>query len=352
MQTGKTLSELAAEVERQNSAKMDFVTDTREIEMRFEDNGDLDLVAQNVPAQNGGFDIGDTAHQQIGARVGIPAKYYQRMQAEAPGLLAWNVNHWFHEKPERRMVRTLDGRARAFLSDRYQRLDNYELLTKALPVLSEIGDVEVRSSEITERRMYLQIVTPRVQAEVTRGDVVQAGVVLRNSEIGLGSVAVEQLVYRLVCLNGMIRGHALRKYHVGTAQDEGVLEVLSEEALRADDNALALKLRDVMKAALTETALLAEVEKLREATERRIEGNPAKAAEVLTAKVGLTQTEGGVMLRHLVEGGDLSAWGLANAVTRLAHDATDYDRSIELEQLGGRVIDLPKRDWQEIALAA
>ena len=41
------------------------------------------------------------------------------------------------------------------------------------------------------------------------------------------------------------------------------------------------------------------------------------------------------MLRHLIEGGDLSAYGLVNAVTHFAQDVDDYDRATEFEALGG-----------------
>jgi hypothetical protein len=46
--------------------------------------------------------------------------------------------------------------------------------------------------------------------------------------------------------------------------------------------------------------------------------------------------------------GGVSAWGLANAVTRKAEDATDYDRATELEAAGGRVIELPPAEWRAL----
>lgn len=49
------------------------------------------------------------------------------MRQEYPSLLDENINRWFQKTPERRMLRTLDGNIRAFLSDRYHRLDNLEL---------------------------------------------------------------------------------------------------------------------------------------------------------------------------------------------------------------------------------
>ena len=42
------------------------------------------------------------------------------------------------------MVRTLGGTARAFLSERYRRIDNYEIAEAVLPIISDIKDARVR----------------------------------------------------------------------------------------------------------------------------------------------------------------------------------------------------------------
>ncbi len=112
MKTGKTLTQLAQELERQSTTKKDFLANTSALEMT--PVGELALESDTTHE----FPITDHAHTQIAARLDIPAKYYNRMRNEALPLLAANVNEWFHSKPERRMVRTLDGRMRAFLSDR------------------------------------------------------------------------------------------------------------------------------------------------------------------------------------------------------------------------------------------
>ncbi len=55
-----------------------------------------------------------------------------------------------------------------------------------------------------------------MKAEVEVGDVVIAGFVISNSEVGLGSLRVEPLVFRFVCKNGMIcKDYAQKRYHVG-----------------------------------------------------------------------------------------------------------------------------------------
>jgi hypothetical protein len=78
----------------------------------------------------------------------------------------------------------------------------------------------------------------------------------------------------------------------------------------------------------------------------------AKAVEVLGNRLSLTQDEQSSVLRHLIEGGDLSQYGLINAVTRTAEDAKSYDRATELEMAGAVVLDLKPTEWRDLALAA
>ena len=53
------------------------------------------------------------------------------------------------------------------------------------------------------------------------------------------------------------------------------------------------------------------------------------------------------ILEHFVSGGDLSKFGLLNAVTRTAQDVESYDRAIELERIGGRILELAPTEWTQ-----
>lgn len=350
MKTGKSLMELAAEIQRQADSKHDYIADTRTLEMTPQ--GQLQMEMNDAPLT---LDITPHTHGQIAQRVGIPAPYYKRMQTEAPQLLADNVNHWFTDKPERRMVRTLDGNARAFLSDRYRIIDHDEILETVLPVVSEMGlEKGIISTEITDNRIYFKVINQRLELEVQKGDVVQAGFVISNSEIGMGAVRVEPLIYRLVCTNGMIaQDYSQKRYHVGraAASEDEAYELYTDETLRADDEAFLLKVRDTVRAAVDIAQFTKIVERMREATTQKIEGNPVKAVEVASKTFGLNKGESSGILTHLIQGGDLSAYGLLNAITRTAQDVESYDRATELEAMGSKVLALPQSTWKEIALA-
>src|SRR5262249_13433053 len=157
----------------------------------------------------------------------------------------------------------------AFLSNRYQRIENDEIANVVLPILAEHPGVKIVSSEITDKRMYIQAVFPKLEGAVKVGDVVQAGLVVRNSEDGHGAVDIAPLIYRLWCLNGMIgQDNRLRGYHVGGRVDSNE-ELWADDTKKADDRAILLKVRDTVKIAFDEAAFKARVEKLQGLTEAK-----------------------------------------------------------------------------------
>ena len=78
----------------------------------------------------------------------------------------------------------------------------------------------------------------------------QAGVIISNSETGLGAVSIQPLIYRLVCSNGMVVNEArTRRTHIGRVNttDENFY-LYSQETLAADDKAFVLKIREIGRA--------------------------------------------------------------------------------------------------------
>ena len=364
MKQGKSLTDLAAELERQHKTKRDFITDTRELELvprLISQVGEAKPESLRLSKGGSTLDFTPTkhTHRQIGSFVGVPAKYYNRMRAEAPALLANNVNYWLRDNPSERMLRTLDGKARAFLSNRYRRLDHFDLLHAVMPVLSDLRDdsgkgLEVISCDVTETKLYLKCVFPKIEAEVKKGDPVQSGIVISNSEIGQGALTVTPLIYRLACLNGMVTpDYGQRKHHVGrvSTSEEKTYELFTDETLEADDKAFWLKTRDIVKAAVTPDTFEKIVTVLQRSTTEQIE-QPVKAVEELSNQLSFNQTETESILKHFMQDADFSKWGLANAITRTAEDVSDYDRASELEEAGWKTLTLGTNEWEQMAMAA
>ena len=347
MKQGRALPEVLTELQRQNAAKQDYIGAAEAFRL------DEDGSTFNIGTDHS-FGTTQLFHRQVASALGIPAKYYDMMQKQKPNLLADNVNAWFSDKGSSYMVRTLDygsGQvARALLSDRYRRIDNLEIASTVLPLFAGNPDIQVISSEVTESKLYLKILNTRLEMACV-GDIVQAGVVISNSEVGLGAVSVQPLIYTLACTNGMIcPSYGERRTHVGRASkatDDGY-EIYTDETKEADDRAFMLKLRDATLAAIEEARFRQIVGKLEESAGAKITGRVQDVIELTGKAYDLNQPEQDSILNYLIKGGDLSLYGLSNAITRTSQDVDSYDRATALEGIGWQVATMPKNQWEEI----
>ncbi len=142
----------------------------------------------------------------------------------------------------------------------------------------------------------------------------------------------------------------VRKRHVGRANETGEdFGIYRDETIEADDRAFLMKLEDSVRAAVDQTRFGLIVDRLREATEAKM---PAKVVpqvvELASKEYSFTESEGKGILGHLIAGGDLSLYGLANAVTRQAQDVASYDRSTELEATGYKIITMAPALWRSM----
>lgn len=308
------------------------------------------------------------AHTQIGQYLGIPKNYYEFLLTNNPELLSENVNYCLTKKAtdlldngqsEKRMIRTVHSnqsvsKLRAFVSDRYRPLDTEELVTFILPELERNG-LKVLQAEITEQRFYLKAVSPRIVSEVGLNDVVQYGIVLSNSDVGSGSLRVEPLIYRLVCMNGLITNAALRKYHVGRSQSsDEYFTMLSQETRSMGDQVFWREVRDIVKSTLRQENFDKEVLKLKAAQEKKIKNFDLPEVVKLSMKklnVSGEETKNNVLgyLANGADGAGLTQWGLTNAFTFAAQKMNDYDSRIDLERAANQVINLNQKDWKHIA---
>lgn len=362
---GRSLQDLAAEIERRAEAKADYVAPVSKLELIVVDDKPA-LAMQNGTLKT--FGVNEIANGQLAEYTGIPMAYYRRMMADDPSLLAANVNRWLKDKAQandRRLLRTLDGGARALLSDRYRALENEDLAEAVLPVLLE-RDLLIVSCEITERRLYLKAVDRSITMDVPTGramgdgshvffDTCSPAITISNSEVGSGALSIETGVYTKACTNLAMIGTNLRKYHTGQRQSisEEVYALLTDDTRKATDRAVWMQTRDLVAAAFDRAKFDATCKKLGQASGDRIE--PEKAVEVVERvgrKFSLAEGERKGVLAALIRDADLSRYGLHAAITRYSQDnAVDYDRATELERLGGDVIELQPGQWRELVAA-
>lgn len=365
MKDGRSINDLAVEIQRQASTKKDYIANTAGVEV-IPYEGDVAFGLKDV----GEFKVNKIAHDQVATHTKIPTNYYERCRKEAPELLGANIREWFKKYPAPRMFRTLDGRNRAFLSDKYQPFDNNDFVEAVLPVLAD-KKLNIMSCDVTDTRLYIKAVDEKMFSDVPVGykmgdgthkifDTCAPAIILSNSEVGFGKLVIETGVYTRACTNlalfasgGMTRRHVGARHKLLENADVSDLEdVLSAAAKKKTMEALWLQVRDVIAASFNEGTVKRRLEQIEASTQNKITAPVTKVIERVQERFLLSDGERESVLAHLITGGSLTQYGLQAAITRAAQDVESYDRSTEMEYLGGKVIELPRNDWAVLAEAA
>jgi len=126
------------------------------------------------------------------------------------------------------------------------------------------------------------------------------------------------------------------------------MQILSTETIEAEDKAFVLRLRDAAKVAVDEMMFERVVRSLQKAEGQRLTGDPGEVVRLAGKVYDFNKTEQTGILRHLVEGGDLSKYGLANAITRTSADIKDYDRATDFEEIGWKTANMEDDLWAQV----
>jgi hypothetical protein len=167
----------------------------------------------------------------------------------------------------------------------------------------------------------------------------------------MGAVACQAWTEVLTCLNGAVMVSEqlnVRSLHLGGGyrMEDGEHELFARDTIQADAKAIALKTRDVIRQCADPKLFQSMLKQMRESSARDLEPvGVAGIVTVLPRELNLTRKEAISSLDHFIQGGTLTQWGLANAVTRIAQDAQDFDRRVELETIGGRLINLSPKEF-------
>ena len=342
MQKRKSLIELATAVEDMANSKRDFIVPSSKMEMSWTDNS---LKFGDVTTQ-----IGTVAHEQLSAKLDIPKRYYDKMRQTEPALLASNVNTWLQRSNEQRMVRVLGNQTRAILSDKYRPIDYDVILGAILPTLLSQGEeLNIVSSEVTERKMYLQVVSNKLTGEVAKGDVVQMGINISSSDVGLGALNIEPYLYRLVCLNGAVMASAIRKYHVGKRIEADENGIFSTRTLEMDNAVFVRKIQETVQHSFDQIAFQKTLESVSFTAENKIVKAIPEVIKEVTKRYDFSKSEEDSILKNFINGASLTQWGLGNAITQMANEHEDYDRAIDYQKIGGSIIEMPPQTFRTIA---
>lgn len=317
------MAPLIQELKRQRETRKDLIVDSRLLNAVAEPG----CMVIDVP-KHGGHQLTPWAHSQMAGKVGIPLNYYNKMlDVKNFKLLADNINAWLHTE-DNRMVRILDGRIRAILSDRYRVMDNFDMMFHAMFEFEQAG-AEIHKADLTESHLYIKAVTPRLQGEIRPGDIVQGGVILRNSEVGASRFAVEPFILRLKCMNGLVVQEGYSRVHLGRRKEEGEFN-WSSETINLENKAIWSAVSDVIRQTFDPAGFESIIARLKSNAETPIKA-PVQAVDNVVTYAGFTDDVKAMLLERFVAGKDFTQWGLVNGITDTARDLKDPDKQVELE---------------------
>ena len=390
----KTLSGLLAVCQQQAGRKADYTAPTTE------------LVCQTVPTSGGNrtqvvlegnhgdptkvLECNPTAFEQLCSKVNIDVRTARRFQEHYPKVLDHALNAIHTAEPRTALLRTFDvstdhvlnldpmvrrkfadgsfieapsstGMLRAVVTNRFKRFDHPDLLGAVLPVLRDSdADWEIVNAAVTDRRLYARFRSRNITGVgAAVGDAMAQGIVISNSETGHGSISIAQLVWTLVCLNGMETANKSRSTHLTSALADGIVHMLTDESKQLDNAALKSKLVDITAAYASREMFEEVLEQFRTAADDHVKNGVAAAqpaVEALGAVMKLTQVETSSVFAGLMEtlqqdgyvGQPLSRATLVNAVTAAAKTAQPDDVS-DWHRRGGKLLELPRNQWKSIA---
>lgn len=333
------------------------------------------------------------ADEHVAEKLGIPIQYLRKTRHERPDLYDANVNGWLHgrrkhvapgnveviaQADDRNfLVRTFRGSdgapgvMRALLSDRFRTIDNLDVLVAAMDGVREAGvKVDIEGCDLSDRRMYVRITAPEVAAmapallanyrspfgggiervrdmaaregmgyEPGTEPVVFAGLVISNSETGGGAFSIAPRLQVRICRNGLtITADALREVHLGGKLDEGIVR-WSEDTTRKSLELVTAKARDAVATFLNPEYLEAKVQDLTAKAGVPVT-DAAKAVQVVTTRLRLSEGIGRSVLDHFIAGGQLTLGGIAQAISSVAQTVTDADAAADLEATAVKALDL------------
>lgn len=388
------MAAMLQELERVSKTAEDVIVPASQLAIRVTED---DEIRASYPAPSGtpfygsSIDLGirRVAHEQLAEKTGVPIRFYNRLRDEHPPLAAHTVNYLLANGKENTnyMLRLVDGDLRAVLSDRYRRLDSWDVACTVLDELRNIkndptsgGDLNgaapvVQRMDMSEERFYLRIMQPGFAAKITgRGedirkaengifssgyrkdngrwqgfddddpnaDWVFGAFVVSDSDVGRGGLNVDgPCLMRATCTNLIVVSQALHRVHVGQKLAVGAEGLLSDHTKSLQDQAVFSEIRDMVRSTF-DPELFREVVIRAQTAQAQVLEEPTKAVDAVARAYDLTDKMRQAVLDELISPSfdvnpGATVWGLSNALSAQAHKV-DIESSYALEKAAGDLL--------------
>jgi hypothetical protein len=368
------LEDVVTELKRQLDVRNDFVVDTRDLTIVPDnDNGGAPILMGSDSARDfiprAGYPLLDQAFTQLGHKAmpdgGIPTTFLRRAwKFDAPRLAAYMTDLLRHGK--RRLVRVLDGSVRAFLSQNYKVIDNYDIATQALKIAMDVGARPIEAS-LSDSRMRLRFVSQEITEELQRvrdtstkswfagglgaqdalrkvaaqswgelpGDTVHPAWGIGNSETGQGGADGDGGFLLGVCFNLAWTTRVVHEVHLGEKLQDGLF---SPATARKHADLVYAKMRDGFTTYFTPEKFKEIVAKVNDAQANECRSPSVACNVAIKASNALNENDLDALLNHFVQQpGGATEFNLGQACSRLAQDTPDLDKAQDLEWLCGQL---------------
>jgi hypothetical protein len=308
---------------------------------------------QGVTSAEGIYDPTAICDEGIAEKLDIPLAYLRRTRQILPHLWDQNVNGWLERTPNRKfLIRTFPGTggapgiARAFLSDKYQIIDNFDVLTAAFAGIKAAGvEVDIMGCDLTERRMHVRAVARNLDQAAPRllhsyrapsGDrgadnpMVGMGVRFMNSELGAGAFQISPYVVIRVCTNGLtVPNDAMRVVHLGAGKDVGTIR-WSHDTNRRHLDLITSKTTDAIKAFLQPRYLSEFIAGIEDQAATPLR-DPENTITTVCKQLKFTDEQRAEIFADFIRGGDVTAGGVMQAVTSVSQRQPSGDTAADME---------------------
>lgn len=378
MKRNITLAGLVTELKDQNMQKKDFVVPANLLSMEngllvvnnYQNNDSLSKLLNEVGIKSEDSEklilkCLPVLHQNLSEKLDIPSRYYNRLtEITDTTLIDTNVSYWLKQMNGNVFLRTfIDkdknvGLARAILSDRYNVIDNFDVLLSALDAVKQSGlnlKIEDNGCDLSESRMYVRFIAPDIEINAPDllknyktpkggdggvGDGIITGFVITNSELGKGSFSISPRAVILKCKNGMVfKDDAFGKIHLGGKMEQYSTIDWSEETKRKNYELIQAQVKDAVKKFTSEEYLAKKISELNKYAEQELK-YPIETVKNVSRLLSITEEKEKNILDFFMRGGDFSAMGVSQALTFYAHESPDADEAHEMESVAVEI--LPK----------
>lgn len=350
-----TLSEVARRVEADSIGKVDYITPASNLRMdRFDPERKVQVVStEKVKTSTSDYEatyaaevhpmeMTDWAESQLLTRLGMPVSYFRRAYQQDPDLYKHHFNYWISKHDNPVMLRAKcrgDGRAviRGVVSDVYSPFDNDTFVDILASLLEAKQDrVIFENLHLDDHRMHLRMTFPELSKDLsyhssmtTADDDSRIGIDFGNSEVGMSSVDIQTLLFRLVCTNGLRGwskdgpGFSQRHIHL----QPGAMRHRIAAAMERQVEAGGKMIEDYRRTQMVEVDF------------------PFSVIDKLVKEGGLPDSFKDEAKMQFE--GDRTAYGVINSLTKASRALPNHNR-LEAETFAGKLVYLPAKRWQEL----